>query len=96
MTNLDSGIKMEKRKENNGEEKGDEKMAGDAYLKTILPLIVLVLLVTVTFWGVFFLTLTVINAIPIYGLSVCVPAIFSVFITGLVVIYIVKENVENG
>ena len=57
----------------------------------ILSLLPLVLLATVTFWGTFFLTLIIINAIPIYGLSLCVPAIFSAFVTGLVVIYIVKE-----
>ena len=62
----------------------------------LLPLVVLVLLATVTFWGTFTLTVIIINAIPIYGLaSSCAPPIFSAFITGLVVIYVVKESVEN-
>ena len=84
-------------------EKGDEEMTNKrrnpeesaVYVKIILPLIVLLLLATVTFWGTFFLTLIVINAIPVYGLSLCVPAIFSAFITGFVLIYVVKESVEK-
>lgn len=76
------------------ERKNPEESA--IYLKIILPSVLLVLCATVTFWGTFFLTLSVINAIPIYGLSLCVPAIFSAFITGFVLIYIwVQERVEK-
>lgn len=59
----------------------------------LLSLVVLVLLATVTFWGTFTLTIIVANALPIYGLArSCVPPVFSAFIAGLVVIYIVKEE----
>lgn len=56
-----------------------------------LRLIVLVLSTVITFWGTFFLTLIIINAIPIHGLDLSVPAIFSALISGLVSIYIAKE-----
>lgn len=70
----------------------ERKNPGESAVKILLPLIVLVLLATVTFWGTFHLTAIIINAIPIYGLSPCVLAIFSAFIAGLIVIYVVKEE----
>ena len=54
----------------------------------IMILLLLVLFAAATFWGTFFITLDIINAIPIYGLSLCIPAIFSAFITSLVLIYL--------
>jgi len=62
------------------------------YLK-IETLIVLVLMATVIFWGTFFLTIVMLNALRMYTLSLCVPAIFSAFIAGLVLIYVEKESV---
>lgn len=61
-------------------------------IKRLSLLVGFVLLATVTFWWIFFATLFVINAIPIYGLGTCVPAVFSAFIAGLVVIFIAKES----
>jgi len=52
----------------------------------IMILLLLVLFAAVIFWGTFFITLDIINAIPIYGLGTCVPAVFSAFITGLVLV----------
>jgi hypothetical protein len=81
-------------------EKGDEKMTNKRKnveqdeVMWLLPLVALVLLATVAFWGTFTLTVIIINAIPIYGLGSCVPAVFSAFITGLV-LYLVKESAEK-
>jgi len=69
--------------------KGDEKMSSKHQIfYKIIILLLLVLCAVATFWGTFFITLDIINAIPIYGLSLCIPAIFSAFITSLVLIYL--------
>jgi hypothetical protein len=72
----------------------DTKLRKTFALGTVM-LALLTLLATVTFWGTFLFILVVINAIPIHGLSLCVPAIFSALITGLVLIYTVKESFEQ-
>ena len=82
--------------------KGDLKMAKEKLtVKKILAFLcmhalllgLLALLATVTFWGTFFVTVILINAIRIYGLAnSCAPPIFSAFIAGLAVIYILKES----
>ncbi len=76
-------------REQDGERREESALKNADFLSNLM---LLLLSATVTFWGTFFLTLIVINALHVYGLDLSVPAIFSALISALVSIYIVKED----